>query len=116
MHETCVERKSLNTDELRRKTMSGKKKEVNLEEDSFSMVALSTSNSFSARKSWICSNILQNLSPFPYSMMDLISIDTVIISNFLQTQYKRKWAIKSRSRGEETKISRNKYKSLSSSR
>lgn len=54
-----------------------------LEENSFSMVALSTSDSFSARESWICSNILQNLSAFPYSMMNLIPIDAVIVSNFL---------------------------------
>lgn len=60
-----------------------KKKEVDLEENSFSMVALSTSDSFSARESWICSNILQNLSAFPYSMMNLIPIDAVIVSNFL---------------------------------
>lgn len=67
-------------------TELGNKKEVNLEENSFSMVALSTSDSFCARECWIRSNILQNLSAFPYGVMNLIPIDTVIVSNFLQTE------------------------------
>lgn len=90
MNEACVG-KSLT---LMKSTEGGKRtskpyktkferEKVNLEENSFSMVALSTPDSFSARESWICSNILQNLSAFPYSMMNFIPIDTVIVSNFL---------------------------------
>ncbi|XP_028751752.1 uncharacterized protein LOC114711505 [Neltuma alba] len=51
----------------------------NLEKNSFSMVALSTTNRLCTWKSRICSYILQHLSALPNRMMYLISIDTFII-------------------------------------
>ena len=62
-----------------------KDNKIDLEEDSFSMVALSTTYGFSPRKSWIRSHILQYLSAFSNRVMYLISVDTVVISNFLQS-------------------------------
>lgn len=54
-----------------------------LEEDCFSVVTLSATNRFSTRKGWISSYILQDLSLLPNSMVYLISIYAIVISNLL---------------------------------
>lgn len=48
------------------------------------MLAFYTTNSFSSRKSWIRSHILQNLSALTDRVMYLVPIDAVIVSNLLQ--------------------------------
>lgn len=56
---------------------------LNLEKDSFSMIALRAANRLGARKCWICSYIFQ-LSSAPLNrMMYLISIHNVTIGNLL---------------------------------
>lgn len=54
-----------------------------LEKHSFTMIALNTANSLGARKSWICSYILQHLSPLSNRVVNLISVDTEVISCLL---------------------------------
>lgn len=66
-----------------------KGQEIDLEEDSFSMIALCATNGFSTRKCWIGSNILQDLSALPNRVMYLISIDTVVLSNLLHSVVKK---------------------------
>ena len=65
------------------KMWQGKTRKKKLEENSLSMPTDSAADSLGSGKSWVRSNILQDLRSLPSRVVHLVPIDTVIVRDLL---------------------------------